>query len=216
MPMLRSPLPPRDELPLPCSAAKLPYRSPPWNPNVKRNAPFLADDNHALMGPIARRPRVLHSPSGDVEAHWQRGALQRNKVSWGTTCARQPDTISLHRFLSFETYERLPENPRCPFMGRHGDAVMHPLPVTPDRNNPRPPQIREMARDLWLRTPDDLNQIADAKLLVTHQVQDSQPGFVCQRLKEARKFEWGFLCHAYIFALTNVFVKNIFSLANMS
>jgi hypothetical protein len=46
-----------------------------------------------------------------------------------------------------------------------------------------------MARDLWLRTPDDLNEIADAKLLVTHQVQDSEPGFVRQRLEETRQVE---------------------------
>src|SRR3954452_21084320 len=73
-----------------------------------------------------------------------------------------------------------------------------------------------MPRDLRLRTPDHLNEIADAKLLVTHQVQESQPGFVGQRLKEARQIEEGFLRHVYIFALTNASVKNTFSLANMS
>ncbi len=71
-----------------------------------------------------------------------------------------------------------------------------------------------MTRDLRLRTPDDFNEIADAELLVAHQVQDPEPGLVAKCLKEPLEVEWGFLCHVYIFALTHSSV-NISGLADV-
>ena len=72
-----------------------------------------------------------------------------------------------------------------------------------------------MARDLRLRAADHLDEIADAELLVTHQVQNPESRFVPKRLKEPFEVKLGFLGHAYIFALTYPLVKHIFFLADM-
>ncbi len=71
-----------------------------------------------------------------------------------------------------------------------------------------------MARDLRLRAADHFDKIADAKLLVSHQVQNPEPSFVPKRLKEPFEVKLEFLRHLYIFALTYASVKHIFVLAD--
>lgn len=100
-------------------------------------------------------------------------------------------------------------------MRGHGNAVVHPLSVPANRNHPSPTQIRQMPRNLGLRTAKSLDEIADADFLVADQVQDPESRLIPERLKEPLQVELGFLGHVYIFALTNPSVKNIFLLADM-
>jgi len=60
-----------------------------------------------------------------------------------------------------------------------------------------------MPRYLRLRTTQNLHKIADANLLLSHQVEESEPGVVAERLKEPFHIE-GMLCsHEFnIYALT--------------
>ena len=63
-----------------------------------------------------------------------------------------------------------------------------------------------MSGNLWLRLPEDLHEIADTQFLIPHQVQESQPGVVPERLKELRDVE-EFLPQSHvmiIYALTDV------------
>jgi hypothetical protein len=70
-------------------------------------------------------------------------------------------------------------------------------------------------RDLGLRGTEDLDEIADTDLLVTHQVEQPEPGFVTQRLKKPFQIELRFRRHDNIFALTNLSVKDIVALTDM-
>ena len=74
-----------------------------------------------------------------------------------------------------------------------------------------------MTRNLRLRLAKDLYEIADADLLVVHEVQQPKASFVSQGLKELldvkRLLSW---CHSpIIFVLTNVSTENIFDSADM-
>jgi SAM-dependent methyltransferase len=83
---------------------------------------------------------------------------------------------------------------------------VHPLAITPSGHNSGVPQIRQVPGNLRLRLIQDLNEIANADFLVSHQVQEPQPGIVSKCLKESLNIE-SFLSYyhvAIIFALTHV------------
>lgn len=53
-----------------------------------------------------------------------------------------------------------------------------------------------MPGNLGLGLPQDLNEIADANLLIAHQVQEPETGIVSQSLKEALEIEvFALRCH---------------------
>lgn len=55
-----------------------------------------------------------------------------------------------------------------------------------------------MPRNLRLRLIQDFHEVADAELLVSHQVQESEPGVVSQSLEESLEIEvFCFGCHQY-------------------
>lgn len=72
---------------------------------------------------------------------------------------------------------------------------MHPFAISTSGDDSGTPEIGKMAGDLRLRAAQDFDEIADADLLFSHQVKDSEPGFVPQSLKEALQVELRFLCH---------------------
>ena len=99
------------------------------------------------------------------------------------------------------------QDPRCTLVGRHHDAVVHPLAITPSGHNAGVPQIRQVPGNLRLGLIQDLDEIANADFLVSHEVQKPQAGIVAKCLKESRNIEnLLFCCHVTIIsALTNVF-----------
>jgi hypothetical protein len=66
---------------------------------------------------------------------------------------------------------------------------VHPFAITTGRNDARIPQVCQMSGNLWLRLPENLHEIADTQFLISHQIQESQPGVVPERLKELRHVE---------------------------
>ena len=93
---------------------------------------------------------------------------------------------------------------------------MHPLAIPASGDNAGAAKICQMAGDLRLRITQDLDEVADADLLISHQIKDSEPGLIAQSLEEALQVELRPLCQVYIFALTDLRVKNIFVVADMS
>jgi hypothetical protein len=69
------------------------------------------------------------------------------------------------------------------------DAVVHPLALAPRRHNPRPPQVRQVPRDLRLPLLQYLHEVADTNLAPVHQVQQPQPRAVCQRRKQRHQIQ---------------------------
>ena len=55
-----------------------------------------------------------------------------------------------------------------------------------------------MSRNLGLRTAENLHEIADTDLLISHEVQEAQPRFVAKCLKESLNIE-GLFRHGFIY-----------------
>lgn len=89
---------------------------------------------------------------------------------------------------------------------------MHPFAIATGCDDARVSKVGQMPGNLWLRLPQNLYEIADAQLLISHKVQKSQSGVIPERLKKALHVEGSLpRCHiAIIYALTHVFGKNIF------
>jgi hypothetical protein len=51
---------------------------------------------------------------------------------------------------------------------------VHPLALAPGGNDSSFSQISEMPRNFWLRSADDFGEVADAYLLLCHQVDEPQ------------------------------------------
>lgn len=65
-----------------------------------------------------------------------------------------------------------------------GEPVMHPFPIPPRFDQSGGSQLREMPRDLGLVDSQGAVQVADADLAWGEQVQQAQPGWIGQGLKE--------------------------------
>ena len=74
-----------------------------------------------------------------------------------------------------------------------------------------------MAGNLRLPLIQNLDEVADADLLLAHEVQEAETGIVTERLKETLHVKrFRFRCHALIiYALTNVYMRDIVAIANM-
>jgi hypothetical protein len=59
-------------------------------------------------------------------------------------------------------------------VGGNDEAVVHPLALAPGGNDSSFSQISEMPRNFWLRSADDFGEVADAYLLLCHQVDEPQ------------------------------------------
>jgi len=55
-------------------------------------------------------------------------------------------------------------------MRRHDDAIVHPLALAAGRHDASIPQISQMARDLRLWAAQYLYEVANANLLLSHEV----------------------------------------------
>jgi arsenite methyltransferase len=75
-------------------------------------------------------------------------------------------------------------------MGRHNNAVVHPLAFSAHRDDASLPQIRQMPRDFRLRATQDFHEVADANLLISYEVEEPEAGIVPQGLKKLLHVEW--------------------------
>ena len=73
---------------------------------------------------------------------------------------------------------------RCPDVERHNDAVVHPLAFSPNGDDASLPQIRQMPGDFRLWATQDFHEVANANLLISHEVEEPEAGIVSQGLKE--------------------------------
>ena len=76
---------------------------------------------------------------------------------------------------------------------RLGEAIVRVLGRPRDLHELGTPEIREVARDEWLREIKQLDEIADAQLARGEQVQDPQPRGVGKSAEECLKVgdNWG-------------------------
>jgi hypothetical protein len=115
--------------------------------------------------------------------------LQGRKLLWPATCLRQPGMICLHRAFFFEPRKSLLQNLRGSYIRRHDDPIVHPFPVPASSYNPCVPQVCKVPGYLGLRLIQNLNEIADANFLISHEIQEPQARIVAQSLEEALHVE---------------------------
>jgi hypothetical protein len=74
-----------------------------------------------------------------------------------------------------------------------------------------------MAGNLRLPLIQNLDKVADADFLLSHEIQEAEAGMVAERLKETLHIKrFRFRCHAFsIYALTHVYRKDIVGIADM-
>ena len=78
---------------------------------------------------------------------------------------------------------------------------MHPQAIPPGVDEAGTPQVGQVPRDLRLRYPETLVDVADAHLAGQEQAQDAQPRRVTQRLKQPFDLDDPLV---HIFVLTNI------------
>jgi hypothetical protein len=90
------------------------------------------------------------------------------------------------------------ENLGSPDVRRRHDAVVHPFTLPPCSHDPGAAQVGKVSGDLWLGLIEDFDKVADANLLIAHQIQEPEAGIVTESLKEAFGVEGFFsCCHKY-------------------
>lgn len=126
----------------------------------------------------------------------KRDAIER-VLCRGAAGLRETRPVSLHRLVFLQPLKCLTEYLRGASVRRHDDAVVHPLALTPGRDDAGIPQICEMAGDFWLRHAENLHEVADADFLLAHQVEEPETRVVAKCLKELLHVELRFASHTY-------------------
>ncbi len=120
--------------------------------------------------------------------------MQGGKLCRITTCLRQPGAISLHGAFISEPRKSLLKNLCGSYIWRHHDPIVHPLSLPASSYNPSTTQVGQVPGNFGLRLIQNLNEITDAELLISHEVQETQPGIVAESLKETLNLETPVLC----------------------
>jgi len=82
-------------------------------------------------------------------------------------------------------------------MRRHDNVVVHPLAFASGRDDSRTAKVGQVPGNLWLSLTENLNEVADANLLVPHQVQKTKPSAISQCLEEAFHVKTALRRHAF-------------------
>ncbi len=82
---------------------------------------------------------------------------------------------------------------------------MYPQPISPCVNDPRPPEVGEMAGGFWLGNVERVVYVAHADFAAVQQTQDAEPGWIgeCPQHRVERR-ESKVSRRSHIYALTNI------------
>ena len=90
----------------------------------------------------------------------------------------------MHRAIFFQPCKRLAQNLDGTNVWWHNDPIMHPLAVAPGLNDSGPAEIRQVPGYFRLPLPQNLDEVADANLLFSHQVEQAKSSVVAESLKK--------------------------------
>ena len=143
--------------------------------------------------------------------------MKRSKLGQTATSLCQPRPVGLHRAFFLQPRKRLPQDLNCPKVWRHNDPIVHPFPLAPRLDDSGAPKVSQMAGNLRLPLPQNLDEVANADFLLSHEIQEAKAGIVTERLKETLHVKrFWFRCHApIIYALTHVYMNDIVAIADM-
>lgn len=123
----------------------------------------------------------------------------------------------LHFTILGQPSQHLSKYACCLDVRRFDNAVVHPAPLASRPYNSGPAHVRQMPADLGLVCSEDFDKETDTHLVLAHQVQESEPGTVCQCTEEpflvesTRLFAHNksILTHLSIYGLTYVPYRQI-------
>jgi hypothetical protein len=98
-------------------------------------------------------------------------------------------SVSLHRFVFLEPAQGLFQDLRRSDVWGHHYPIVHPLSLSPRCDDARAAKIREVPGHLRLRPAENLDEVADTNLLITHQVQEAESRIVAESLEEPLNIE---------------------------
>lgn len=114
----------------------------------------------------------------------EQGVLRRR-----TTGLRESRSIRLHRLIVLEPAQGLFQDLRGPDVRRHHDPIVHPLSLAPCRDDARAAKVSEVSGNLWLGPAQNFHEVADANLLISHQVKEAEPRVITESLEEPLDIE---------------------------
>lgn len=126
-----------------------------------------------------------------IDRNRHRCALQSGEFRWSATGPGEARPVRLHCTIFFQPRERLAQNLSGAAIRRHRNAIVHPLAVSPGIHDPGAAKIGQVPGYFGLPLPQDLDQVADADLPLSHQVQQAEARIVAQGLKETLHIEPG-------------------------
>jgi hypothetical protein len=74
-------------------------------------------------------------------------------------------------------------------MWRQHDPIVHPLSLAPCRDDARAAKVSEVPGDFRLWAAENLDEVADANFLISHQVQKAEPCVLAESLEESLDIE---------------------------
>lgn len=135
-----------------------------------------------------------------MHANGRRRTLKRGKPGGTAAGFGQPGAIGLHGALLPQPGERLAEHLSGADVRGHDDAVVHPLTIAPGLDDSCIPEVSQMPGDFGLTLLQDFDQVADADLLIRHQVEQAEPGVISECLKKPLHVERSRLRpHRYVY-----------------
>jgi hypothetical protein len=96
----------------------------------------------------------------------------------------EPRFVALHLRLVRESRAQLAEDSGEVCVGRLGEAIVCPLAVAARGDESGATKVGKVTRNLWLIGPQHLDARTDTQFIVTQQMNQPQPGAVCEGFEE--------------------------------
>lgn len=114
------------------------------------------------------------SPSGSFDRHGSWCSEEKRGLVRSTASGIEARNVALHLRACAQVLQGFAKNTRRNFVVRNHQPVMHPFSVASRCDDPRPAQIRQMARRLRLADPQDFHDVTDANFAIPDKVQHAQ------------------------------------------
>lgn len=96
----------------------------------------------------------------------------------------EPRFVALHLRLVRESRAQLAEDSGEVCVGRLGEAIVCPLAVAARGDESGATKVGKVTRNLWLIGPQNLDARTNTQFIVTQQMNQPQPGAVCEGLEQ--------------------------------
>lgn len=104
--------------------------------------------------------------------------MKRSELRRAAAGLGKSGPVRLHRPVFPQPRQSLLKNMGCSGVWWHGYSVMHPTSFASYRHNSCASQVSEVPGNLWLRLVKDLGEVADANLLISHEIEQAQPSHI--------------------------------------